>query len=160
MDQNYKNEIKIGIAGNEEAKAIIDGFKIKKMMLKDAKSGKIFWECLDWDMKLSERTEKFPAEILKCKRVSRVVEFSSIKKINNFSIKQRVWLFGKKVEELNFKFGFVIPNSTNSWDQTIIAAPPDKMIPINVINGNAIMETIFYDQENIIYRGTIKIIYE
>ena len=117
-------------------------------------------ECKEWDMNLLERTEKFPAAILKCKRVNRLVEFSSVKQIKNFHLKQRIWLFGKKIEELNFQFGFVIPNSTNTWDQTIIAAPPDKMLPINVINGNAIMETIFYDGDNIIYRGTIKIIYE
>ena len=35
MDQNYKNENKVGVAQSEEAKAIIGGFKIRKMVLKD-----------------------------------------------------------------------------------------------------------------------------
>jgi retinal rod rhodopsin-sensitive cGMP 3',5'-cyclic phosphodiesterase subunit delta len=30
--------------------------------------------------------------------------------------------------EWNFKFGFVLPGSTNSWQQVIEAAPPEKMM--------------------------------
>jgi hypothetical protein len=32
-----------------------------------------------------------------------------------------------------FQFGFVIPGSTNSWQQIIEAAPPDKMLPASML---------------------------
>jgi hypothetical protein len=35
-----------------------------------------------------------------------------------------------------FHFGFVIPGSTNTWEQTIVAAPPDKMLPLEVLRYN------------------------
>lgn len=41
--------------------------------------------------------------------------FSSKEKIDNFRLIQRVFLFDKCIEEWYFKFGFVIPQSTNTW---------------------------------------------
>jgi hypothetical protein len=46
---------------------------------------------------------------------------------------QRIYLHGRCIEEWFFKFGYVIPGSTNTWQQTIYAAPPDKMIPADVL---------------------------
>ena len=36
-------------------------------------------------------------------------------------------------------------SSTNSWDHTIAAAPPEDMIDVALLSGNAVVESIFYD---------------
>lgn len=35
--------------------------------------------------------------------------------------------------EWYFEFGFVIPNSTNTWQSLIEAAPESQMMPANVL---------------------------
>ena len=49
---------------------------------------------------------------------------------------------GHLVEQLDFKFGFVIPNSTNSWDQ-VIEADQENMMPAEVLSGNLVVDTYF-----------------
>ena len=39
--------------------------------------------------------------------------------------------------EWNFQFGFVIPNSTNTWQQTIHAAEESKMLPASLLKCGA-----------------------
>ena len=41
-------------------------------------------------------------------------------------------LQGRCLEEWNFDFGFVIPNSTNTWQSLIEAAPESQMMPAKV----------------------------
>ena len=35
--------------------------------------------------------------------------------------------------EWNFEFGFVIPGSTNTWQNTIEAAPESQMMPAHIL---------------------------
>ena len=60
----------------------------------------------------------------------------------------------------NFDFGFVIPGSTNNWDQTIDAADEDQMIPTEVLSGNMVIETRFKIKETVIYRSKMRVYYD
>jgi hypothetical protein len=42
--------------------------------------------------------------------------------MNDFRLEQRVFFQGVCIEEWCFNFGFVIPGSTNTWQQSIEAA--------------------------------------
>lgn len=66
----------------------------------------------------------FPACQVKSKRT--ICEFSSFKCL---------WLFFNffHFTEWFFEFGFVIPNSTNTWQSLIEAAPESQMMPANVL---------------------------
>lgn len=68
--------------------------------------------------------------------------FYSKRVIEDFKIVQRMVLHGQTVEQLEFKFGFVIPNSQNSWDQ-IIEADQKNMLPKEVLSGNLVVDTFF-----------------
>ena len=59
--------------------------------------------------------------MLECNSVGREITFYSKKPMHNFSIKQVMSMGGQVVEEFQFNFGFVIPGSTNSWEQVIDA---------------------------------------
>jgi retinal rod rhodopsin-sensitive cGMP 3',5'-cyclic phosphodiesterase subunit delta len=99
-----------------------------------------------------------PRAILKCSAVSREINFSSAEEITQFRLEQRIFLDGSCIEgvyaseavahsahfaephsifvfvqEWLFSFGFVIPGSTNSWQQTIESAGPDNMLDPEVM---------------------------
>ena len=58
-------------------------------------------------------------------------------------------LIGQIVEQLDFNFGFVIPNSTNSWDQTI-EADIGNVMTAEVLSGNLVVDTFFMSEEQIL----------
>ena len=98
-----------------------------------------------------------PASLLGCKAISREMTFSSVRSpasppspqpppspkrathvesqvelIDKFRLEQRIFLHGQCIEEWLFDFGFVIPNSTNTWQQ-VIEADEGNMIPAEVL---------------------------
>merc|ERR1712226_1781403 len=85
---------------------IRNGFKLNWMNLRDAESGKILWQGND-DLSLpdKEHEARVPKRILKCKSVSREVNFSSKELMNDFHLVQQVMFKGKPIEEWNFHFG-------------------------------------------------------
>ena len=93
---------------------------------------------------------RVPKKILKCKTVSREINFSSECEMKNFRLEQYVNFKGKVLEgrsvclfvhspvtnvcaEWHFEFGFVMPHSTNSWQSVIEAAPESQMMPASVL---------------------------
>jgi retinal rod rhodopsin-sensitive cGMP 3',5'-cyclic phosphodiesterase subunit delta len=92
--------------------------------------------------------------------VVRAINFSSKNAIENFKLTQKAYLMGNLIEEFSFKFGFVMPNSTNNWDQLIEAADEADMIPFEVLSGNLVMETVFTSGEEVLYRSKITVLYK
>jgi retinal rod rhodopsin-sensitive cGMP 3',5'-cyclic phosphodiesterase subunit delta len=99
------------------------------MNMSDATTGQILWQDDDWGDLLTERDIHIPRAILKCRAVSREFQFSSVEMLQGLRLEQRIFFRGGLMEEWNFHFGFVIPNSTNTWQQTIEAAEESKMLP-------------------------------
>ncbi|TNN61732.1 Retinal rod rhodopsin-sensitive cGMP 3',5'-cyclic phosphodiesterase subunit delta [Liparis tanakae] len=66
---------------------------------------------------------------------------------------------GVEHEEWFFEFGFVIPNSTNTWQSLIEAAPESQMMPANVLTGNVIIETKFYDDDLHVSTSRVRLFY-
>jgi retinal rod rhodopsin-sensitive cGMP 3',5'-cyclic phosphodiesterase subunit delta len=126
------------------------------MNLRDAETGKILWQSTEDLADPSVEHEgrrsqlsfikylslyckfgylaRIPKSILKCKSVSREINFTSERKIEKFRLEQRVFLRDHMIEEWRFDFGFgqpwartyhnlisifvfhpVIPQSTNTW---------------------------------------------
>lgn len=126
------------------------------MILRDADSGKVIWqENKDFSAPGEEHEAKVPLKILDLRAVSREINFSTIEEISNFRLDQKVsgmslWpccprsnncvpypfqvLFkGRIMEEWFFEMGFVAPNTTNTWQSTIEAAPESQMMPAKVL---------------------------
>ena len=130
------------------------------MNLRDADNGRILWQSSD-DLSLPEKEHeaRVPKKILKCKTVSREINFSSKEQMDKFRLEQKVYFKGKILEEWYFEFGFVIPDSTNTWQSVIEAAPESQMMPANVLNGNVIIETNFYDGDLLVSKSKVRIFY-
>uniref|UniRef100_A0A3B3SN63 Phosphodiesterase 6D, cGMP-specific, rod, delta n=1 Tax=Paramormyrops kingsleyae TaxID=1676925 RepID=A0A3B3SN63_9TELE len=211
------------MSSNEDrAKEILRGFKLNWMNLRDAETGKVLWQGTE-DLSLPgvEHEARVPKKILKCKAVSRELNFSSSEKLEKFRLEQKVLFKGQCLEgrlssfdavqfcavlarsvpdlsrrvlfehwqvifacksgkaseiivgclqtrlrfspsfpaEWFFEFGFVIPNSTNTWQSLIEAAPESQMMPANVLTGNVVIETKFYDDELLVSTSRVRLFY-
>lgn len=144
----------------ERAQALLEGFKLNWMNLRDADSGKILWQgSEDLSVPSREHEARVPKKILKCKAVSRELNFSSQEEMTKFRLEQRVMFKGKCLEEWYFDFGFVIPCSTNTWQSLIEAAPESQMMPASVLNGNVVIETKFYDGDLLVSTSKVRVFY-
>lgn len=143
-----------------KAEDIMKGFKLNWMNLRDADNGKILWQSSD-DLSIPEleHEARVPKKILKCRAVSREINFSSTEQMDHFKLEQKVLFKGKCLEEWYFDFGFVIPGSTNTWQSVIEAAPENQMMPANVLNGNVVIETKFFDGDLLVSTSKVKIFY-
>ena len=56
-----------------------------------------------------------------------------------------------------FPFGFVIPGSTNTWEQIMKVDP--NPYPAELLSGNLVVITEFYDGERLISKSKIRIFY-
>ena len=130
------------------------------MNLRDADTGKILWQG-NQDLSLPdvEHEARVPKKILKCRAVSREINFSSIEPMEKFRISQRVLFKGKVMEDWNFEFGFVIPNSTNTWQSLIEAAPESQMMPARVLSGKVVIETKFLDEDLEVSTSKVRLFY-
>mmetsp|Transcript_10480 Transcript_10480/g.16393 ORF Transcript_10480/g.16393 Transcript_10480/m.16393 type:complete len:159 (-) Transcript_10480:159-635(-) len=145
----------------EDAK-IVAGFRLNMMNMSDARKGKILWESPgDWPERFfkEELDAHIPKDILQCKEVSREINFSSAEKMEDFKLLQKVYLQGHGViEEWFFKFGFVIPGSTNQWQSTIEAS--DEMLPAELLSGNITIETNFFDGDRLLAKSLVRVYYD
>ena len=150
--------LKAQISDDETFEKIKSGFKINLIQMKDGDSGKMMWDCKDWDFSSPNQIVKISKELLKCKIIKRNVNFSSVEKIEDLELIQNFYLMGELLESSRFKFGFVIPNSTNDWEQ-IIEAKEDGVLPAEVLSGKLKVETLFLCEGKIIIKNKILIYY-
>lgn len=130
------------------------------MNMSDAATGEVMWEETEWGDLLTERDIHIPARILRCRAVSREFQFSSVEMLQGLRLEQRIFLRGNLMEEWFFHFGFVIPNSTNTWQQTIEAAEESKMLPAAALDGNVLIETSFFDDELLVCKMVLRVFYD
>ena len=142
----------------EEFNKIKKGFRVNHMQMKNGENGEVMWEVKSWDLTKENHTENITKELLKCKRIIRNVNFSSDEKIDDLELVQNFYLMGELFESSRFKFGFVIPGSTNDWEQIMIAKE-DGVLPVEVLSGKLQVETLFLIQGKILYQNRILIYY-
>lgn len=142
------------------AEDILKGFKLNWMNLRDANSGKVLWQSSD-DLSVAdvEHEARVPKKILKCKSVSREINFTSKELMEKFRLEQRVMFKGNCLEEWFFDFGFVIPGSTNTWQSVIEAAPESQMMAASALSGHVIIETKFFDKDLLVSTSRVRIFY-
>ena len=129
------------------------GFKINNILLKDSK-GEIIWQN---SFNLTEKIGKqdLPKEILDYKVITMEINFSSELDIDNLELVQDFYYDDKLIDSSRFSFGFVMPNSTNNWEQ-IIEVDPNLKILIEengIKRGNLVANSIFFTKTNIISKN-------
>jgi len=152
----------IMVSSDPRARAVLDGFRLKYMCMRDAVSGAMMWESAEWDesMFYHEQEAHVPRSILSCAAVSREIKFSSRELMEDFRLEQRVFFQGVCLEEWRFRFGFVIPGSTNTWQQTIEAADEADMLPADLISGKITIESSFFDGDLLVSKSLVRVFYD
>ena len=155
-------EGEIGVSNIPEARRKANGFRINSMNMRNAATGALKWESGTWSSELwqHELEAHVPPDILQCPAVSREINFTSMEEMESFRLEQRIFFQGVCMEEWFFDFGFVIPGSTNTWQNTIEAAGGDQMLPASMLSGNVTIETTFYDGEMYLARCLVRIYYD
>jgi retinal rod rhodopsin-sensitive cGMP 3',5'-cyclic phosphodiesterase subunit delta len=102
---------------------------------------------------------RFPANMLACQALAREVVFSSVEIIEKLTLVQTMYLHGQVVESLHFPFPFVMPNTTNSWEQTIVA-DSENMLPAQILSGNLVCVTQFKAYDKVIHESFYRIFYD
>lgn len=138
---------------------IKQGFKINFLKMKDDSNGDVLWETTDFDLLDSEKMEDLPKEILDCQGIVREINFSCKEKIFDLELIQNFYLLGELIETARFYFGFVIPGSTNNWEQVVEAKAPEEMLSYEQLSGNLVVEIIFLSKGELIIRNRIIINY-
>lgn len=145
--------------GLQRIQQIKNGFKINHMKMKNGESGETMWTCEEYNLENENKSEHLPKEILDCALVTREINFSSEQQIDNLELIQNFYLNEELIESSRFYFGFVIPNSTNNWEQLIEAKPKEEMIPYHILSGNLVVETIFISSNTVIFKNRCLIFY-
>lgn len=145
-----------------EIQKICNGFFINSITMSDAETGEIIWASDDCQCFLNSEKELkayIPSKLLKCRSIAREVNFSSKESIRKLRLEQSIIFDGIETEIFEFRFGFVIPGSTNTWQQTIDAEDPDKMFTAEQLTGKLMVLTEFFDGETFICSSKIRIFY-
>ncbi|XP_074095821.1 retinal rod rhodopsin-sensitive cGMP 3',5'-cyclic phosphodiesterase subunit delta-like [Cotesia typhae] len=149
------------ITSSSDSETILSGFQINWVKVRDSVTKEVLWqENNDLSVSDEEHEAHIPLQIFQCNAVKREINFSSIEKLENLKLKQRVLFKGRCLEEWNFEFGVVMPGSTNTWESVILAAPECEMMPASFLSGNLIIETKFFDHKLLIATSHVRLFYD
>ena len=143
-------------------KKMHDGFLINSITMSDGESGEIIWssnDCQSFLKSTKEIKASIPSKILQCRSFAREVNFSSKEAIKKLRLEQSVIFDDLETEFFEFKFGFVIPGSTNTWQQTIDSDEPENMMTADVLSGHLVVVTKFFDGDTFLCSSKIRIFY-
>ncbi|KFD60779.1 hypothetical protein M514_27058 [Trichuris suis] len=144
----------------KRAADVMKGFKLNWMNLRDGETGKLLWQSSeDLSTPGLEHQAHLPATVLKCRVISREINFSSAEQMERFWLEQKVFVKEQVIERWHFEFGFVIPNSTNTWQNAIEAAADAQVLPASLLSGNVVIETNFYDGPLLISTSRVRLFY-
>jgi retinal rod rhodopsin-sensitive cGMP 3',5'-cyclic phosphodiesterase subunit delta len=157
------NAVVATVSTDPVARKIAAGFRINYMTMSDASTGVEVWNSgTEWDKGLfeNELEAHVPGSILECPAVAREINFTSVEELENFRLEQRVYFQNMLMEEWFFDFGFVIPQSTNTWSSTIEAAGEGQMLPASLLNGKVKIVTSFFEGPLFVGSSSVRVFYD
>lgn len=145
---------------DQKALEIRDGFQINWMRLSDTRTNDIFWQGTE-DFSCPETLHEahISKNILKCETVLREMSFCTKKRLEYFHLEQNVLFKKRCLEQWKFEFGPVEAETINAWESVIQSAPEAQMLPPNILSGNIVIETKFYDGDVLISTSKLRVFY-
>uniref|UniRef100_A0A1B6IS86 GMP phosphodiesterase delta subunit domain-containing protein n=1 Tax=Homalodisca liturata TaxID=320908 RepID=A0A1B6IS86_9HEMI len=139
---------------------ILAGFQVNWIILRNLDTGEILWHGNeDYSVSEQELNLSVPKKALKSRSILREVNFSSIEGWNKLKLVQTVLYKGVIMEELYFEYGQVLPNSRHTWRSVIEAAPEVKLMTADVLSGNLVIVTKFFNEDNLITSSKMRLFY-
>ena len=104
-----------------------------------------------------------PSSLLSLQTISREMVFHSRHSMSAFRLTQSILFHSHLIEHWAFTFGFVIPDSSNSW-QCVIAkgagGVTQPQLTAQQLSGNVVIETRFWDSEQLLGVSRIRVYYD
>lgn len=150
-------------AEEERGQRISAGFRIEEMTMRNGDSGAVVWRAANLgaeDLFAGQLEAVLPASLLSAGSVMRSITFSSREVMKDFYMVQRMYLSGQLLEEDEFSFGFVIPGSTNTLEQEVEADEEAGTLPAEVLSGNLLVQTQFFDKAVLVGSAVVRIVYD
>ncbi|KAM3134845.1 hypothetical protein pb186bvf_013014 [Paramecium bursaria] len=138
---------------------IREGFNIDNVIMKDSDTQDVYWSSNEFDFALQEQEIYVKEQILKSQAATKVIVFSSKQILKKLIMVQKAYLHGQLVEEFKFQLGFVMPNTVNTWEQTIVNRPQEQMIPKEIQSGNLVVQIEFFENDQLIVSTSMKVFY-
>ncbi|KHJ41994.1 GMP-PDE, delta subunit [Trichuris suis] len=98
----------------KRAADVMKGFKLNWMNLRDGETGKLLWQSSeDLSTPGLEHQAHLPATVLKCRVISREINFSSAEQMERFWLEQKVFVKEQVIERksvatsLNYDYSFL-----------------------------------------------------
>ena len=85
----------IGEEDDEKFNKIKEGFKVNHIQMRNGNNGKARWEVKSWDLTKPNHKENITKELLKCKIITRNINFSSTEAIEDLELVQNFYLMGE-----------------------------------------------------------------
>lgn len=163
--KNQVNEGVIQVNSREKYKNVVSGLKILELSIfcgtSNSKlcsiSHREFENVFEEEIQIS-----IPKTLLGYSKVRRCLAFCSRCEIKKLKMVQKVYFKGSVLEKCEFDFGFVIPGSTNNWEQ-ILEIDNEAESPVfdeDKLNGDITVETSFYEHEDLLCKTRCRIYYE
>ena len=126
--------------------------------------GRVLWQRRNLDPAAlfggREVEAHLPASTLAASAVTRQFTFASHCAMRHLFMVQRVLLDDAVVEVFDFDFGFVIPGSTNSWEQIVEADVEGGMLPVETLSGRLRVELQFWDKDVFVGSLVVRVWYD
>ncbi|CAD8110323.1 unnamed protein product [Paramecium sonneborni] len=143
----------------EQIQQIKDGFQIQRVIMKDSETQQVYWDSISENITQDIIDITLDPKIITSKAATRSIQFSTKELLQDLILVQDAYLYDKKVEHFSFKFGFVMPNTVNNWDSTIVNRPPEQMLPKEIQSGNLIVDIQMFEQDHLIFNVKVRIFY-
>ncbi|CAD8180543.1 unnamed protein product [Paramecium octaurelia] len=142
-----------------EVQKIKDGFQIQKVIMKDSETQQVYWDSSSEKITQDIMDITLDPKIITSKAATRSIQFSTKEKLQDLILIQDAYLHDQKIEHFVFKFGFVMPETVNTWDSTIVNRPPEQMLSKEIQSGNLIVDIQMFEQDHLIFNVKVRIFY-
>ncbi|XP_060856160.1 retinal rod rhodopsin-sensitive cGMP 3',5'-cyclic phosphodiesterase subunit delta-like [Metopolophium dirhodum] len=137
------------------------GFHINWINMIDNDTGVVLWYTnQNYALPGIEHEAIMPRKVLDCRAMTRTISFSSEHRINHLKLKHKEFLQGCCIEEWDSEFGTVLAETAETWETIFMPREGSTSSSANVLSGNLLIETNFYDGDKLITTSNILIFYE
>lgn len=139
---------------------ILSGFQINWITLRDMNSGEILWHGNeDYSCPKTNHTIKISKKVLNSVAVVREINFSSVEVWENLKLVQTCLYKGITLDECVFEYGPVVANAVHTWQSVIEAAPEIKMMNVDILSGNIVIISKFYNDDVLVTTSKSRLYY-
>lgn len=140
--------LKTSAPQEESVELLSNCLKVNMFVVSNYETGEVYWHTED-DISDDTRIHYMlmPLKALECKITQFNINFISSEPLEKFRIVQKIMLNGQQLNQCQFVYGQVEPETDCDWDIFYSAEMNEEIMSFSFHNGNISIVTEFYDGE-------------